>query len=99
MAAIWLPSKWYQPALVRRALISQPTRSASGSLDSTRPLPWLSAKARAGSVDCGTSGLGERNGITANEPSGRSCVGVSMGKPMAVSTSPAVPRPTPHSGV
>ena len=97
MLAIWLPSKWYQEP--SGSLISQPTRSASGSLDSTTPLPFASAKARAGSVDCGTSGLGERKGITANEPSGPSAGGVSTGKPILVETSPAVLRPTPHSGV
>ena len=58
-----------------------------------------SANAQAGSVDWGTSGLGDRKGMTANEPSAASSGGLSTGKPMARRTSPAVSWPTPQRGV
>ena len=97
MAAIWLPSKWYQVPSAKRA--SMPMRSASGSLDSTMPEPWRPANSRAGSVAWGTSGLGALKGIAAKLPSSPWSGGISSEKPSRSSTSFTVLTPQPHSGV
>ena len=97
MAAIWLPSKWYQEPSRRRP--SMPMRSASGSLDSTMPTAWRSANSRAGAVAWGTSGLGALKGMAAKLPSRPWSGGINSEKPSRSSTSLTVFTPQPQRGV
>ena len=68
MAPIWFPVRCRQDP--SGSFTSTPSRSASGSVDSTSSAPTVPANSTAGSVTPGISGLGERSGMAANEPSG-----------------------------